>query len=71
MPRRRKPRRLQNSFHVRKDVAPLKPETRGEFQAKNSCFHVRKDVAPLKLCDSINKSEYIAFVSTFGRTWLH
>jgi hypothetical protein len=36
-------------FHVRKDVAPLKPGGQSGAAMHAGRFHVRKDVAPLKL----------------------
>src|SRR6516164_8939414 len=35
-------------FHVRKDVAPLKPRVWPTLPRRCCSFHVRKDVAPLK-----------------------
>ncbi len=41
--------RTRWGFHVREDVAPLKPGLTGYSTRQLYSFHVREDVAPLKL----------------------
>lgn len=39
---------MNSRFHVRKNVAPLKPVARTRRLPVSGCFHVREEVAPLK-----------------------
>ena len=38
----------RSTFHVREDVAPLKPRDQRHADRRPLPFHVREDVAPLK-----------------------
>ncbi len=39
---------MASAFHVREDVAPLKPFVLVNLVSGDAAFHVREDVAPLK-----------------------